>query len=317
MTRFLLCVPLLLAAVSSVAAPECRYTELAALDLSVDERFSNTPYLDAQINGKTVQMLIDTGAFKTLLTRAELDRQQITLTRSREIVQGLGGRAAIFTARPKEVIIGPARVRQTWFPVVEGYDLPGYGGIIGADYLLQADLEIALADKKLKFFRGAGCDDKALAYWDVNALDVPLEIPRGDSRAMVSVMLNGSKLMALIDTGASISIVDQRTAERLGYNPASADVRKGSRLQGLNGNSRQSSIATFDSFAIGEEKIDQPRITVVETVDGDLNTRAYQMILGRDFLRAHRVLLSTAQRHFYYTYLGGPVFAASHGTRQP
>ncbi|WP_332856087.1 retroviral-like aspartic protease family protein [Duganella sp. S19_KUP01_CR8] len=317
MIRFLLCMPLLLAAVASQAATECRYTELAALDINVDERFSDTPYLDAQINGKSVHMLIDTGAFKTLLTRAELDRQKVTLTRSREIVNGVGGRAAMFNARPKEVIIGPARVRQTWFPVVEGLDYPGYGGIIGADYLLQADLEIALADKQLKFFRGAGCDDKSLAYWDVKAMDVPLDIPYRDSRAMVPVTLNGTKLMALIDTGATISVVDQRTAERLGFDPAAADTRKGNKLRGLNDKTRQSWITTFDSFAIGEEQIAHPRLTVMESVDGDIDTRDHQMVLGRDFLRAHRVLLSTAQRRFYYSYLGGPVFAASHGAKQP
>ena len=34
------------------------------------------------------------------------------------------------------------------------------------------------------------------------------------------------------------------------------------------------------------------------------------MLLGADFLRAHRVLVSHSQRKMYFTYLGGPVFAA-------
>jgi hypothetical protein len=32
------------------------------------------------------------------------------------------------------------------------------------------------------------------------------------------------------------------------------------------------------------------------------------MLLGADFLRAHRVLVSHSQRKMYFTYLGGPVF---------
>ncbi|MCU6498355.1 retroviral-like aspartic protease family protein [Rugamonas sp. A1-17] len=309
MTRFLLCATLLTAAVS-IHAAECRYTELAALDIGLDERFSATPYLDAQINGKSVHMLIDTGAYKTLLTRAEVDRQQITLTRTNEVLHGVGGQAAMFSARPKEVIIGPARVNQALFPVVEGFDFPGYGGIIGADYLLQADLEIALADKKLKFFRGTGCDDKALAYWDTNALEVPLDIPSGDSRATVPVSINGSMLTALIDTGAAVSVINQNTAERLGFNPASANAVKSGKLRGVNGKSRQAWTASFDSFAIGGEQIANPSITVLEQQSGDLASRGHQMILGRDFLRAHHVLLSPHQQRFYFTYLGGPVFAA-------
>ncbi|WP_168167454.1 retroviral-like aspartic protease family protein [Duganella sp. HH105] len=307
--HLLLCAPLL-AAGASHAAAECRYTELATLTIGADDRWGH-PYIDAQINGKPVRMLIDTGAYKTLLTRAEIDRQQLMLTPSRDKAYGVGGQAQMFAARPDEVIIGPARVRLALFPVIEGFDYPGYGGIVGADYLLQADLEIALADKQLKFFRAEGCDDKSLAYWDVNALDVPLKIPAYDSRATIQVELNGSKLTALIDTGAAVSTVTQHAAERLGFAPAAADAQPGARLVGVNGKSRRSWIATFDSFAIGEEKIDHPRITVME--DGEeVDTRSHQMILGRDFLRAHHVLLSKRQHRFYYSYLGGPVFAASH-----
>lgn len=315
MTRFLLWATLLTAVVSTHA--ECRYTELAALDINVDDRISGTPYLDAQINGKSVHMLIDTGAYKTVLTRAELDRQEITITRTNEVMTGLGGRAAMFSARPKEVIIGPTRVSQTLFPVVEGFDFVGYGGIIGADYLLQADLEIALADKKLKFFRGSGCDDKSLAYWDAKALDVPLEIPSHDSRAIVPVSINGTKLTALIDTGATVSLIDQNTAERLGFDPASAKADKGGKLQGLNGKTRQSWVASFESFAIGEEQIAHPRLFVLEMLSGDAATRGHQMILGRDFLRAHHVLLSPRQQRFYFSYLGGPVFAARQTKEKP
>jgi len=32
------------------------------------------------------------------------------------------------------------------------------------------------------------------------------------------------------------------------------------------------------------------------------------MLLGADFLRAHRVLVSHSQRKMYFTHLGGPVF---------
>ena len=37
---------------------------------------------------------------------------------------------------------------------------------------------------------------------------------------------------------------------------------------------------------------------------------AKPMLLGADFLRAHRVLVSHSQHKMYFTYLGGPVFAS-------
>jgi hypothetical protein len=32
------------------------------------------------------------------------------------------------------------------------------------------------------------------------------------------------------------------------------------------------------------------------------------MLLGADFLRSHRVLVSHSQRKIYFTYVGGPIF---------
>ena len=32
------------------------------------------------------------------------------------------------------------------------------------------------------------------------------------------------------------------------------------------------------------------------------------MLLGMDFLKAHRLLISNSQRRIYFTYNGGPVF---------
>jgi len=34
------------------------------------------------------------------------------------------------------------------------------------------------------------------------------------------------------------------------------------------------------------------------------------VILGTDFLRAHRVMVARSQRKVYFTYSGGPVFPA-------
>jgi len=35
-----------------------------------------------------------------------------------------------------------------------------------------------------------------------------------------------------------------------------------------------------------------------------------EVILGTDFLRAHRVMVARSQRKVYFTYSGGPVFPA-------
>ena len=303
---------LLLAALSAIlpAAHACRYTELAALDVNI-QAASGMPYVEGQVNGQTVRMLVDTGSARTLLTRAEMDRQQLPLTRTLNRVRGMGGDTAMFAAQPEEVVIGPSRVAKAWFPVVDGFDYPGYGGMVGADYLLQSDLEIALAERKLKFFKEEDCGAKSLAYWDTQALDVPLELSDKHSAAYVQVHLNGRAVRALLDTGAEQSVVDVATAAALGVTTTSPGVTPAGAGVGVAGKPSPQWSATFDSFAIGEENIGHPRLTLAEIANTQqFGIKHVDMILGRDFLRAHRVLLATGRQRFYYSYLGGQVFGA-------
>jgi hypothetical protein len=78
-------------------------------------------------------------------------------------------------------------------------------------------------------------------------------------------------------------------------------------------------IATFESLAIGNEVIRNPKILIADlwrnTTYTDTGSRLPNqyaglppMLLGADFLRAHRVLVSRSQRKVYFTYAGGTVF---------
>ena len=78
-------------------------------------------------------------------------------------------------------------------------------------------------------------------------------------------------------------------------------------------------VGPFESFAIGNESIPDVRIrfsdlfrdaTYTNTSSRIVkNVTSYQpMLLGFDFLRAHRVLVAHSQRKLYFSYVGGPVF---------
>jgi hypothetical protein len=80
-------------------------------------------------------------------------------------------------------------------------------------------------------------------------------------------------------------------------------------------------LGPFDSLVIGNETINHPYIPFGDLYKAETYTstgsrlaknvsQEQPMLLGADFLRAHRVLVSHSQRKMYFTYLGGPVFAA-------
>jgi predicted aspartyl protease len=300
----------LLSAHSAIAhaAGTCRYIEQASLDLSRSNPWS-TPTVDGEINGKPVKMLLDTGASQTYIMRAEADRQNLNPERTRTMTQGVGGLTSIFLVRLKDFAIGNARATNLRFPVLETGN-PDIAALIGADFLMQYDVELQLAENRVKLFRANDCQDKALAYWDQNAMAVPMELIDGKYSARVQVKINDVTLWALIDSGASRSFVDLSTARKLGFATDAPGVKHSGKVGGIGAEKRDSWNMTFDRFAIGDEVIQHPRIGVIDEGDGFVGRKPFQMVLGRDFLRSHRALLANSQLLFYFSYHGGTVFPA-------
>ena len=124
----------------------------------------------------------------------------------------------------------------------------------------------------------------------------------------VQVKLNGQTIWALIDSGAAESSVDLDTARRLGMSTDASGVVDGGEATGFGTNTRKLWNMTFDSFAIGDEVVQHPRLAVMESAEHFTGRREHEMLLGRDFLRAHHVLLAQSQMQVYFTYNGGQVF---------
>ena len=165
-----------------------------------------------------------------------------------------------------------------------------------------------LADKRVKLFRADHCQDKALAYWDQDAMTVPMKFTPGSTTPLVPVSINGVALWALVDSGADGTIIDLDTARKLGFSEDAAGVTPGGKAHGIGTETRTLWRHTFDSFAIGDELIRHPRIGVIDNTADLRSRKEHQVVLGRDFLSSHHVLLAQSQMLFYYSYLGGPVF---------
>jgi len=61
-------------------------------------------------------------------------------------------------------------------------------------------------------------------------------------------------------------------------------------------------VGPFESFEIGGEAIKTTSIPFGDSLNGT------QMVLGMDFILAHRLLVSHSQRKIYFTYTSGAVF---------
>jgi aspartyl protease len=136
----------------------------------------------------------------------------------------------------------------------------------------------------------------------------------------VPVKLNGKPLLAELDSGSPRSVVSRLAAAQLGVTPETPSTRAAGKASGLGAGEPDQWIGAFESFIIGGEIIRNPDILFTDLYvqnGSGTGTRLASgrefadMLLGVDFLRAHRVYVAHSQRKLYFTYSGGPVFSVA------
>ena len=257
--------------------------------------------VDGAINGKRIGIVLDTGATSSVLMRASAKRLDLPVVESRGMrIKGIGGDSKLQIAFVDEFKLGEAVVRDMSFGVAGEHD-PGEGFdlLLGQDVLGKFDVEFDLADNAARLWQPRDCDGVSLAYWTKDVVgEVPIKVGlQGRGHIELTVQLNGKPVDAILDSGASTSVVSTKAAESVG-----ARLGGGAgRMTGVGGNVVRLWVGKFASFAIGNEDIPNVDIAVAD--------HAFPMMLGADFLRSHRTLVSHSQGKLYFTYVGGPVFA--------
>lgn len=294
-------------------APRCTYVEVADMPLKYVGQ-GLVPAVDGVIDGAPAVMLVDTGAFDTQLTMNAVAKRDLVMHMTGRYVEGIGGSSRLYAARIGEFAIGPvksSRKRLDLYVIGETTFTPAFDALVGAPFLLQADMEFDLRAKHMKFFRPQNCDrDTPLNYWKEETVVLPFEFSRSDSpNPHFTVLVNGKELDAMIDTGAANSFLTLRGAKKLGIDVKAADVTRLGDTGGVGSDRASHWTAPVKSVQIGGETIGGAELSIVD-VQSQLEA---ELLLGQDFLRAHRVLFAMSQRKLYIAYLGGDVFSRRTG----
>jgi predicted aspartyl protease len=309
--------PLWLARVDTASAAACKMETLQTLPVEV---VRGAPLVEGAIDGHALVAMLDTGSFETTLMSSFTDQAALKVHRiERASVIGIGGRSDVYATHVATLEFGPFTAKDVDLDVVATSRVGGLGAVIGVDVLFAHDLEIALKDGEVRVFRPVDCGDAFLAYWDKEASMVPMRrVSPEDPRQIITVRINGVDLRALIDSGAFRSLIDVRAARRLDL-PAGDGPAEGQKSGGVGAGLLEFQVAPVSEVAIGREVIHDTRIAVGDIFGNALASlalsgmertrmRNFDMILGQDFLLAHRVLFSMKQERLYFSYIGGRVF---------
>jgi predicted aspartyl protease len=303
-----------LLALSAGAAGACSLQTVGELKVDLSRR---APIVDGEINGVKVKMLIDTGSTSSLIAGPAAKALGLTAGETPGgYTFGIGGKRTTYSTVPSSLKIGTLTASDIP-PIMVGGALagePDVAMLVGDDLLAQFDIELDFADNMIRLFHADGCTPPQLVYWNKPYSQAALA-PGSTFDTVVS--LNGKRVLALIDTGSSASLVDAATAAGAGE---SSPARPQFVVTGLGPAAREAWTDSFDSLAIGDESIAHARIDVSAFArDFDVSETGTRlgvhegmttMLIGDDFLHAHRVMIDQRNHVMVFSYVGGPIFSA-------
>jgi tetratricopeptide (TPR) repeat protein/predicted aspartyl protease len=298
--------PLLVASLplASAAAP-CQLQQMEIPVRVIDSR----PIAELTLNGTPVPLLVDSGAFYSMLSASTATQLKLPLRSlpSGYRVEGWTGEIDVKRTFVEKVGLLGAELANIEF-LVGGNELgAGIMGILGRNLLSAADTEYDLAHGRVRLsFPKGDCDKTNFAHWagEAPVVVVPLDLEDGrrDTEIRINVRINGKETLALLDTGAPRTALTLSAARSVGIEERDLTPH------GRSGGAGEGRVNTWTGrvglFEVGGEKIADNVLEVDDT-----SYPNFGALIGLDYFLSHRIYVSRLQRQVYVTWNGGPVFA--------
>ena len=287
--------------IPAAADAVCVVDEKATIPLNITGGAITVP---VEVNGITATLILDTGAQRSVVTEAAV--QRLGLARDPWVgttISGVGGIQRRPNANPRSLTLGGVRlVRRTLnhdTSLTVGIlprTLAGsrvIDGLLGRDFLALFDLDLDVPARRLTLYQVHDCSGRFLPWsgpYDTISVTTPAE-----DAMVVPVTLDGTPLRALLDTGASASLLAAPGMVRVGLQQASLAGDPGDQVSGLGPHIVTMYRHTFRSLRVGGQTIDAPVIWVAPIRLMPIT----DMLLGADWLAGRRVWISYATRRLF------------------
>jgi tetratricopeptide (TPR) repeat protein/predicted aspartyl protease len=293
----------------------CNLNQFATLDIIPNT--TDSVLVPVQLGDQPTALALDTGGVWGVLqsdVAAGLARHKATFQ-----VQGAAGKAMWRYVEVPTLQIGALHGKDVQFYVGgnQGIDKSKMAGTLGANVLSRYDLEIDPRLGKVNFFEHNRCGGN-LAYWNT-ADAASLSFDLDDHLITLPVLLDGKPMRALLDTGATVSMLDLDTAQdSFGLTPKSAGVEEAGSSTALSGQTLRMYSYRFKSLQIGGITFTNPLLTLGKSqiygiVRAQMGVHAPQLILGMHELRMLHIYIAYRDHKLYLSSIQSDAMAASGG----
>ncbi len=287
----------------AAAHAACEVRERAAVPFSLTSGHLLVPLT---VNGATGSFVLDTGAERSLVTPDAVRRLDLALDPwVGTTMRGVGGVVEHQNADPRSLTLGGVALRRhtiTHDTSLTVGALPEMGvggqvdGLLGRDFLSVFDLELDISAHRLTLHDVQGCGGRFLS-WTLPYASVPAETPMTHA-LILPIILDGHRLTALFDTGASASMIVLPGMIRLGLTPALLAADPGAAVRGLGRQAVEMHRHRFASLQIGGVAQRDPVLWVAPVRVAPI----VDALLGADWLALQqRVWISFATSQVFFT----------------
>jgi predicted aspartyl protease len=280
--RILLYLAVAMLFIAGPALADCQMVRAAVIPLLSTKR----PVIEASINGKTVQMVVDTGASTSSVTPETV--ASLGLPRDlyqKRAIHTIGGLDVSNDAILKKLSFSTIDYSNRNVMVVALDGTETLAGIIGADILMDFDLDLDIPRRTLTLYRVGGCKPSR-PPWE-GQYQIVMASVSGNRQFLLPVELNGHTVNALFDTGSLGETVSRAAARSIGITNAQLDNDPST--SGTSGGMHGYAIRRhrFDTFKIGTETFhDGPQDVA------DFHQPGVDMMIGVDFMHWRRIFVS-------------------------
>jgi predicted aspartyl protease len=271
----------------------CKLTMVAQMPLQVQDRLLVVP---AGLNGNWVHLVVDSGAERTTVSTATVDRLGLPHDARYKVQSlGIGGTTTSTDVTVDRLVLGGVH-----FPIerlaVGSFKLQNErglraDGLLGADVLLAFDLDIDVLDGTLTLYRSRICPN-AQPPWHEPWIEITGVRARKD-RLLLPFDLDGAQGQALLDTGAQGNVLGVNMARRMGLTEQVLASDPPVRNTGTGGVTI-SRLHKFQRLQIGPVVEQSPSLVVLASDFG-----VGDALIGEEFLQGRRVWLSFRNRSIY------------------
>lgn len=303
-----LILPALLAALLAACAPmpepgsaeACRVEKLASVPLLPPDPPRTVLWaVEVRLDGKPARMMLDTGA--NGLTISVQAAARLGLRLREDMKASATGAAGMIYPRVFEagtIAIGgqtstiPILLLETTEEQTAG---GGYDGILGMEAFDRNDVEIDFPARTLALYRARFCP-QGRPPWQGDLLALPRAgtvSQRTGNRPVIQVRLDGRPVPALLDTGASDTVVNRGFAVTAGAPAQPPDGASRGTMVTLSNPTVPVWLHRFGVLEIGAARITEPQLVIA-----DIGMSA-DMILGLNHIGGMRIWISNGSDMVY------------------